>query len=127
MSATERLAAETEPATKVELTTERRVISAIGADMVIVGTIQSQGPVQVYGHLKGELVSGSLLIGATGHVEGNVAAEDVTVLGAFSGTIRAAQVKLLGRASVAAEIFHQQLSMEEEVSFDGSSRPLAPG
>ena len=125
MSATERLAAQTEP--RAERATEHRVISAIGADMVIVGTIRSQGPVQVYGHLKGELVSASLLIGDTGHVEGNVSAEDVTVLGAFSGTIRAAQVKLLGRASVAADIFHQQLSMEEEVSFEGSSRPLAPG
>src|SRR5580704_7631131 len=84
--------------------------SSIGADMAIVGQVLCTGPVHVFGD------------GAV--VRGSVCAHEVTVLGRVMGTIRAVQVKLLGHAAVEGDIFHQQLSIEEEALFDGSSRPL---
>jgi cytoskeletal protein CcmA (bactofilin family) len=139
MQAVEQLAAEPEPAAKPD------TISSIGADMSIVGKIHCNGPAQVFGRIEGELSGSSitigagarvagelrganLLIGEGAQVEGNLfAQEEVTILGRVKGTIRAVQVKLLGRASVTGDIFHQRLSIEEEASFDGSSRPLACG
>jgi cytoskeletal protein CcmA (bactofilin family) len=139
MQAVEQLAAEPEPAAKPD------TISSIGADMSIVGKILCDGPAQVFGRIEGELCGASitigrgarvagevrganLLIGEGAQVEGNLfAREKVTILGRVKGTIRAVQVKLLGRASVTGDIFHQRLSIEEEASFDGSSRPLACG
>jgi cytoskeletal protein CcmA (bactofilin family) len=111
MEALEQLAAGPEPVTRPE------AVCSIGSDMSIVGKILCDAPVAVFG----------LMIGAGARVEGSVSAQEVTVLGRIKGTIRAVQVKLLGRAIVEGYIFHEQLSMEEETSFDGSSRPLLRG
>jgi len=121
MEAVEQLAAGPEPVAKPE------AISSIGSDMSIVGKILCDAPVEVLGHIVGELRGTHLMIGEGARVEGSVAAQEVTVLGRIKGTIRAVQVKLLGRASVEGDIFHQRLSMEEETSFAGSSRPLLWG
>jgi cytoskeletal protein CcmA (bactofilin family) len=99
--------------------------SSIGADMAIVGRVLCTGPVHVFGRIEGELHGADLVIGEGAVVRGSVGARAVTVLGRVTGTIRAVQVKLLGHAAVEGEIFHQQLSIEEEALFEGSSRPLA--
>ncbi|HEY4407601.1 MAG TPA: polymer-forming cytoskeletal protein [Xanthobacteraceae bacterium] len=121
MEALEQLAAGPEPVTRPE------AVCSIGSDMSIVGKILCDAPVAVFGHIAGELRGSHLMIGAGARVEGSVSAQEVTVLGRIKGTIRAVQVKLLGRAIVEGYIFHEQLSMEEETSFDGSSRPLLRG
>jgi cytoskeletal protein CcmA (bactofilin family) len=100
-------------------------ISSIGTDMSIVGKVLCTGPLHVFGRIEGELSGADLLIGDGACVRGSVCAQKVTVLGRVFGTIRAVQVKLLGRAAVEGDIFHQQLSMEEEALFEGSSRPPA--
>jgi cytoskeletal protein CcmA (bactofilin family) len=120
MEAVKQLAAAPEPVAEPE------TISSIGADMSIVGKILCDAPVQVFGHIAGELRASRLMIGEGARVEGSLIAQEVTVLGRTKGTIRAIQVKLLGRATVEGDIFHQ-LSMEEETSFEGSSRPLLWG
>jgi cytoskeletal protein CcmA (bactofilin family) len=99
--------------------------SSIGADMAIVGQVLCTGPVHVFGRIEGELRGANLVIGDGAVVHGSVCAHEVTVLGRVMGTIRAVQVKLLGHATVEGDIFHQQLSIEEEALFEGSSRPLA--
>jgi cytoskeletal protein CcmA (bactofilin family) len=104
--------------------TEPEQASSIGSDMSIVGTVLSTGAVEVNGWIKGELRGASLLVGASGQVEGKASGQEVTVLGRITGTIRALQVKLLGRAAVEGDIFHQRLSIEEEALFEGTSRPL---
>jgi cytoskeletal protein CcmA (bactofilin family) len=121
MEAVKQLAAAPEPVPAPE------TISLIGADMTIVGKILCDAPVQVFGHIVGELRASTLVIREGARVEGSMSAQEVTVLGRIKGTIRAVQVKLLGRASVEGDIFHQRLSMEEETSFEGSSRPLLWG
>jgi len=121
MKAMQRLPAGGEPAAEAD------AISSIGADMAIVGEIVATGAVAVYGRLEGGLSGARLLIGNGGSVAGSVSAQEVIILGRLKGTVRAIQVRLLGRASVEGDIFHQQLSMEEETSFEGSSRPLSSG
>ena len=118
MPAVEQLAAAPQPLTEPEQA------SSIGSDMSIVGTILATGAVEVFGRIKGELRGTSLLIGEGGQLEGKACGQEVTVLGRITGTIRALQVKLLGRAAVEGDIFHQRLSIEEEALFEGTSQPL---
>src|ERR1019366_7918027 len=118
MEAVEQLAAAPEPVAEPE------EISSIGTDMSIVGTILCTGPVQVFGRIKGELRGANLLVGDGGQIEGKASGQEGTVLGRIKGTIRAVRVKLLGRAAVEGDIFHQRLSIEEEALFEGTSRPL---
>ncbi|HEY6256873.1 MAG TPA: polymer-forming cytoskeletal protein [Xanthobacteraceae bacterium] len=121
---------------------EAETISTIGADMAIAGGIICAAAVRIFGRIEGELSGADVLIGAGARIrgtlagtdvlieegaqlEGNVRGHEVTVRGSIKGTIRAAEVKLLGRATVEGDIFHQRLSMEEETRFEGTSRPLA--
>jgi cytoskeletal protein CcmA (bactofilin family) len=97
-------------------------MSSIGSSMSIVGTVECNGPAQVFGRIDGELRASELLIGDGAHLDGNVIAQDVTICGGVKGTIRAVRVRLQGGGSVEGDIFHRSLSIEETSLFEGSSR-----
>jgi len=96
--------------------------SCIGSDMSIVGNIDCNGPAQVFGRIEGELRASELLIGDSAKIEGTVIAQNVTVCGHVKGTIRAVRVKLQDGGTVAGDIFHRSLSIDENSLFEGSSR-----
>src|SRR5262245_8003577 len=62
--------------------------SCIGSGVLIVGSVECNGPFQVFGRIEGDLRALDLLIDNGAHVEGSVIAEDVTVCGRVKGTIR---------------------------------------
>src|SRR5215472_430088 len=97
-------------------------MSSIGSSMSIVGTIECNGPAQVFGRIEGELRASDLLIGDGAHVEGSVIAQAITVCGRVKGTIRADRVKLQNGGAVEGDIFHRTLSIDENSQFEGSSR-----
>jgi cytoskeletal protein CcmA (bactofilin family) len=105
-----------------EPTTKPGTASCIGSDMSIVGNIECNGPVQVFGRIQGELCASELLISDGAQVEGNVIAPDVTVCGSVKGTIRAVRVRLQNGGAVEGDIFHRSLSIDESSLFEGSSR-----
>jgi cytoskeletal protein CcmA (bactofilin family) len=96
--------------------------SCIGSDMSIVGKIECNGTVQIFGRIEGELRASDLQIHDGAQVDGNVIAENVTVCGRVKGTIRAARVKLQNGGAVEGDIFHRSLSIDENSQFEGSSR-----
>src|SRR5262245_26054285 len=98
--------------------------SCIGSGMLIVGSVECNGPFQVFGRIEGDLRASDLLIGNGAHVEGSVIAEDVTVCGRVKGTIRAVRVKVLNGGVVDGDIVHRSLAIDESSLFEGSSRRL---
>ena len=96
--------------------------SCIGAGMSIVGTIECNGPAQVFGRIEGELRASDLLVGDGATIDGNVIAQNVTVCGRIKGTIRAVGVKLQNGGAVEGDIYHRSLSIDENSLFEGSSR-----
>jgi cytoskeletal protein CcmA (bactofilin family) len=111
-----------QPPPKREPTTNVATRSCIGSGMSIVGNIDCNGPVQVFGRVKGELRASDLVIGDGAQIEGSVIAQDVTVCGHVKGTIRAVRVKLQDGGAVEGDIFHRSLSIDENSLFEGSSR-----
>ena len=97
-------------------------MSSIGSGMSIVGTVECNGPAQVFGRIDGELRASDLLIGDGANLEGNIIAQDVTICGRVKGTIRAVRVRLQGGGAVEGDIFHRSLSIDESSLFEGSSR-----
>jgi cytoskeletal protein CcmA (bactofilin family) len=110
------VAPRTEPAAKPES------ISSIGSGMSITGNIVWDGPMQVYGHIEGEMRATEVLVGDSALVDGNIVAQELVVRGKVKGTIRAVRVKLQGNGTVEGDIFHRSLSIEEHALFEGSSR-----
>ena len=96
--------------------------STISSDMTIVGKIAGDGTVKVFGRIEGELRATTILISDGAHVEGEIAAEDVTIGGSVKGTVHANRVKLNSTAIVEGDIFHRSLAIEENARFEGSSR-----
>ena len=97
-------------------------ISTLGPGMSIVGKIDCQGTLHIFGRIEGELRATNVLIGNGAQFDGNVIAQGVTIDGRLSGSIHATRVSLQSNAVVDGDIFHRVLSIDENAKFEGSSR-----
>ena len=98
-------------------------ISCIGPGMTVVGKISSEGTLNVFGRVEGELHASIVRISDGAQAEGVIAAQDLTIGGHFKGTIQANRVTLTCSAVVEGEIHHRSLAIEENAWFAGVSRP----
>jgi cytoskeletal protein CcmA (bactofilin family) len=90
-------------------------ISCIGPGMTVVGKISSEGTLNVFGRVEGELHASIVRISDGAQVEGTIAAQELTIGGRFKGTIQADRVMLT----------HRSLAIEENAWFAGASPPKA--
>jgi cytoskeletal protein CcmA (bactofilin family) len=98
-------------------------ISCIGPGMTVVGKISSEGTLNVFGRVEGELHASIVRISDGAQVEGTIAAQELTIGGRFKGTVQADRVMLTSSAVVEGEIHHRSLAIEENAWFAGASRP----
>jgi len=98
-------------------------ISSIGPGMTVVGNISTEGTLNVFGRVEGELHASIVRISHGAQVEGTIAAQELTIGGRFKGTIQADRVMLTSTAVVEGEINHRSLAIEENAWFAGASRP----
>ncbi|MFN3835287.1 MAG: polymer-forming cytoskeletal protein [Glycocaulis sp.] len=96
--------------------------SILSADLTIVGSISSEGEVQLDGTVEGDVRAGSLTIGEEASVKGEVVAESVVVRGRIEGSLRARQVQLASTARIEGDIVHATLAVESGAFFDGHCR-----
>jgi len=101
------------------------IASIIANGVKITGTIEADGAeLQVDGEVEGNVRGGSLTVGDTGMVKGDVISESVTVHGRVEGSIRARKVVLARNAHVLGDIVHQSLSVEMGAVFEGQCKYL---
>src|SRR5471032_429881 len=105
--------------------------SIISADMVINGTLNSAGDIQIDGRVEGDVRSVGLVIGDKAEIHGEVLAEDVTVRGKVVGRIRARKMLLAATSHVEGDILHEAFAVESGAFFEGNCRhsdnPLGDG
>ena len=111
------------PATTTTLTTSAtpetaEAISTLGPGMAIVGKIDCQGTLHIFGRIEGELRATNVLICNGAQFDGNVIAQGVTIDGRLKGTIHATRVNLQSNAVVDGDIFHRVLSIDENAQFE---------
>jgi cytoskeletal protein CcmA (bactofilin family) len=109
----------------------RLMTSIIANGVRMIGTVEAEGAeLQVDGEIDGNVRGGSLTIGDTGMVKGDIIAESVLVNGRVEGSVRARKVQLARNAHVLGDIVHQSLSVEMGAVFEGQCRylqdPLSP-
>jgi cytoskeletal protein CcmA (bactofilin family) len=102
---------------------DKSKISCIGSEMIVVGKISTEGTLDVFGRVEGELHASTVRICNGAQVEGTITAQDLTVGGRFKGTIQANRVTLTSSAVVEGEIHHRSLVIEENVWFAGAACP----
>ena len=111
-----------QPAPALLVKRSRSAPSIISADMVIQGSINSTGDVQIDGRLEGDVRSAGLVIGDKAEIHGEIHAEDVNVRGRVMGRIRSRRVVLAATAHVEGDILHEALTVEAGAFFEGNCR-----
>lgn len=103
----------------------RQMTSIIANGVKIIGSVEADGAeVQVDGEIEGNVRGGSLTVGDTGMVKGDIVSESVLVNGRVEGSVRARKVQLARNAHVLGDIVHQSLSVEMGAVFEGQCRYL---
>lgn len=115
-----------DPSTQRRQSQGRAVIASIIANGVkIIGAVEADGAeVQVDGEIQGNVRGGSITVGDTGMVKGDVISESITVHGRVEGSICARKVQLARNAHVLGDILHQSLSVEMGAVFEGQCKYL---
>lgn len=96
--------------------------SVIDPGLVITGTLEGDGELQVDGRVCGDIRCTHLTVGNAASIEGKIAADEVVVRGKVKGVIGANRVILAEGAQVESDIFHRKLAIEEGARFDGEAR-----
>lgn len=96
--------------------------SIICSDMKIVGSITSEGALQIDGIVDGDVSAGDITIGSTGQITGEIKSETLRVKGKVKGSIRSKKVELETGASVDGDIFHAALIIQPDATFEGQVR-----
>jgi cytoskeletal protein CcmA (bactofilin family) len=115
-----------DPMTQRRQSQGRAAIASIIANGVkITGTVEAEGAeLQVDGEIEGNVRGGSVTVGDTGMIKGDMVSESVTVHGRIEGSVRARKVMLARNAHVLGDIVHQSLSVEMGAVFEGQCRYL---
>src|SRR6185436_8309828 len=114
-----------EPTQRRTSTPRSGIASIIANGVKIIGTVEADGAeLQVDGEIEGNVRGGSVTVGDTGMVKGDMVSESVTVHGRVEGSVRARKVMLARNAHVLGDIVHQSLSVEMGAVFEGQCRYL---
>jgi cytoskeletal protein CcmA (bactofilin family) len=104
-------------------------LSLLGKNARFKGTIIFEGTARIDGRLDGDIsTEGTLVIGVQAVVEGNIVARVVHCAGTITGDIVASErVELIAPAVLTGRIKTPRLSLQEGVSFFGTSEVQSPG
>ena len=96
------------------------VPSLLSAGLEVIGTVKSDGEIQLDGEVEGNIQCKSLVIGSTAVIRGDVMADNVEVRGHVIGQIRAVDVNLPETAHVEGDIIHKTMAVESGAFINGS-------
>lgn len=100
----------------------RSAPSIISADLLVQGTLISQGDMQIDGNVEGDIRSATLTVGDKAIVKGEIVAEEIVVRGRVEGRIRARKVQLDPTAVVVGDILQETLVIAAGATFEGACR-----
>ncbi len=101
---------------------ESASINLIGSGTSIVGDISSNGDVRIDGTLKGNIsISGKLVIGPSGSLEGNVQCQNADISGEVNGKVNVTELlSLKATAKLLGDIVTGKISIEPNATFTGT-------
>ncbi|MBN9545862.1 MAG: polymer-forming cytoskeletal protein [Alphaproteobacteria bacterium] len=93
-------------------------LSHLSKAITINGDLESDGELQIYGNVRGQVCADRLVVGAGGFLEGDVIARDVHIEGRMEGRIFALNVTLDSGAEVNGRIFHNTITVAKGARID---------
>lgn len=104
------------------LATDGSSINLIGNGTTIIGDINSNGDVRIDGTLKGSIsISGKLVVGSSGNIEGNVTCQNADISGKIHGKVNVSELlSLKTTAKLLGDIVTAKISIEPNATFTGT-------
>ena len=101
---------------------ESASINLIGSGTTIIGDINSNGDIRIDGTLKGNIsISGKLVVGASGNIEGNINCQNADVSGDIQGKVNVSELlSLKASAKLFGDIVAGKLAIEPSATFAGT-------
>ncbi len=93
--------------------------SLISADLLVTGTLHSEGEIHIDGIVTGEIRTDVLIIGRSASVNGEIFADSLRIHGRVAGQITARSVSLGKSAYVRGDILHEKLVVEQGANLQG--------
>jgi cytoskeletal protein CcmA (bactofilin family) len=94
-------------------------ISVLSRALRIRGNLDTLGEVHIFGHVAGRINAGRVVIGAGGHVEGDIVAKEVLLCGRLQGRIFAFNVTIAPSALLKGRVFHHTITVAKEAQIEG--------
>ncbi len=96
-------------------------VSIISNGVIIEGILKSNGNVRIDGIIKGDVdVAGNLTLGESAEVNGEVKAENITLSGKVTGSLKANEkIVLEAKCMLNGDLFAKILVVEPGAKFDG--------
>lgn len=97
-------------------------INLIGNGTTITGDIKSSGDLRIDGTLKGNLsISGKLVVGPSGNIEGNIICQNADISGEIHGKVSVTELlSLKASAKLLGDIVTGKISIEPNATFTGT-------
>jgi cytoskeletal protein CcmA (bactofilin family) len=103
----------------IRMTGNSGSLSIIGSEVTIHGNLTANGDVHLDGTVEGDLRCGSFILGASGLVKGNIAADKAQLAGAVDGTVAARELILDATARISGDLSYASLNMATGARVDG--------
>ena len=99
-------------------------VTIIGAGVVLEGKLSSNGNIRIDGAINGDIIAnGSVTVGETGEITGEIKAEVISIGGKVTGSINSKEKAVLeSKAVLKGDIVTKILVVEAGAIFDGSSK-----
>lgn len=104
-------------------TDNRDEVTNISQGVIIDGKVTSSGSIRIDGRVNGDVVAtGTIIVGESGEITGEVAADIINMGGKVSGTLKAKEkITLENKSNLKGDLITKVLVVEAGAIFDGKS------
>jgi len=113
-------------APSIDLVSGRYAGSVLGPELLIEGTLESTGLVEIFGTVNGDVRGAAVTVAETGVVNGSIEAKILMVNGRVTGDLRASEVELGPTAQVDGNIHQRSIIMAKGARFEGRATRMTP-
>lgn len=94
-------------------------LSFIGSEVTVTGNVSGGGDLHIDGGIEGDIACNTLILGASGRVKGNIAADKATLAGTVGGTVSARTLIIEKGARITGDLAYESITIETGAEVDG--------
>lgn len=99
-------------------------LSFIGREVTITGNIGGSGNLHIDGTVEGDIAAASFILGAEGHVRGNIVADAAQISGTVDGTVAAKSLVIEATARINGDLSYDAVSVASGAQVEGRVKRL---